>query len=46
MQLQGGVHVFARADTLLRKMLRWALRNAPLDTRGSVLYIASNSTNL
>ena len=27
-------------------MLRWALRNAPLDTRGSVLYLAANSSNL
>jgi hypothetical protein len=46
MQLQGGTPVFARADILLNKMLRWGLRTAPHSTRVSVLYLASNSTNM
>ena len=46
MQLQGGAPEFARADILLKKMLRWALRTAPHGTRVSVLYLAANSTNM
>jgi hypothetical protein len=46
MQLQGGTATFVRADILLRKMLRWALRTTPIDTRASVLYLASNTCNL
>ena len=46
MQLQGGTATFVRADVLLRKMLRWALRTATIDTRTSVLYLASNTCNL
>ncbi len=46
MQLQGGTATFARADILLRKMLRWALRTAPIDTRVSMLYLATNACNI
>jgi hypothetical protein len=30
----------------MRKMIRWALKNVSIDTRGSMLYIASNSVNI
>jgi hypothetical protein len=46
MQLHGGTPVFARAEAVLRRMLRWALRITPIDTRVSMLYLASNSANL
>jgi len=46
LQLQGGTPVFVKAEILLRKMLRWALRTATRDTRGSMLYIASNSSSV
>ena len=35
-----------RAEIFLRKMLRWAMKTAPVDTRVSFLYVATNSTNL
>ena len=35
--LKGGASSFVRAETFLRKMLRWALRTATIDTRVSVL---------
>ncbi len=46
LQLQGGASIFVRAEILMRKMLRWALKSAPIDTRVSMLYVASNSVNL
>jgi hypothetical protein len=46
LQLSGGALAFARAEIFMRKMLRWALKNAPIDTRVSMLYIASNSVNV
>jgi hypothetical protein len=30
----------------MRKMLRWALKSAPIDTRVSLLYLATNSVNV
>ena len=41
--LNGGTAVFKRAEVLMRKMLRWAVRTADIDTRGSFLYVLSNS---
>ena len=38
--------MFERADKLWKKMLRWALRKAPPTTRLSILFLASNCTNL
>jgi hypothetical protein len=35
-----------RAEMFMRKMLRWALKTAPVETRVSMLYLATNSTNL
>ena len=46
LQLQGGASIFVRTEILMRKMLRWALKSAPIDTRVSMLYVASNSVNL
>jgi hypothetical protein len=46
MSLQGGAPAFKRAEVLLRKMLRWALKTTPIDTRVSMLFLASNSANL
>jgi hypothetical protein len=46
LQLRGGVPVYVRAEVFLRKLLRWALKSAPIDTRVSMLYLASNSVNL
>jgi hypothetical protein len=46
MQMHGGTPAFARAESVLRKMLRWALRITPIDTRVSMLFLASNSANL
>ena len=44
--LKGGAPAFARAEIVLRKMLRWALRTTPIDIRVSMLFLASNSCNL
>jgi hypothetical protein len=44
--LVGGAVMFKRAEILLRKMLRWAVRTADIDTRSSFLYVVSNSPNL
>ena len=46
LQLSGGASSFARAEVFMRKMLRWALKNAPIDTRVSMLYLATNSVNV
>ena len=46
LQLFGGAPVFIRAEVFMRKMLRWALKATPVETRVSVLYLATNSTNL
>lgn len=46
MQLTGGAQVFVRAEIFMRKMLRWALKTAPIDTRVSMLYLASNSVTV
>jgi hypothetical protein len=46
MSLTGGAPVFVRAETFMRKMLRWALKTAPIDTRVSLLYLATNSVNV
>jgi hypothetical protein len=46
MSLTGGSLVFIRAEQLMRKMLRWALRSSTKDIRNSFLYVVSNSTNL
>jgi hypothetical protein len=46
MALQGGSCAFKSAEILLRKMLRWAVRSATIDVRGSFLYVLTNSTNL
>ena len=46
LQLQGGAPAFVSAEVFLRKMLRWDLKTAPYDTRVSLLYLATNSTNL
>ena len=46
LQLTGGARVFVRAEIFLRKMLRWALKSTPIDTRVSMLYLASNSVNV
>jgi hypothetical protein len=42
----GGTQVFVRAEMFMRKMLRWALKTAPVETRVSMLYLATNSTNM
>ena len=44
--LAGGVGMFKRAELLLRKMLRWAVRSMEMDTRSSFLYVHTNSCNL
>ncbi len=41
--LHEGTAVFKRAEILMRKMLRWAACSIDVDTRGSFLYILSNS---
>ena len=41
--LNGGTAIFKQAEVLLRKMLRWAVRSAEIDTRGSFLYVLTNS---
>ena len=41
--LTGGTSIFKRAEVLLRKMLRWAVRSVDADTRGSFLYVLTNS---
>jgi hypothetical protein len=46
LQLKGGAQVFVRAEMFMRKMLRWAMKTSPVDTRVSMLYLATNSTNL
>jgi hypothetical protein len=46
LQLTGGAQVFIRAEMFMRKMLRWALKTAPVETRVSMLYLATNSTNM
>jgi hypothetical protein len=46
LQLSGGASCFVRAEVFMRKMLRWALKNAPIDTRVSMLYLATNSVNV
>ena len=46
MSLQGGAPAYKRAEVLLRKMLRWALKITPIDTRVSMLFLASNSASL
>lgn len=44
--LTGGSMVFQRAEILMRRMLRWAVRSADIDVRSSFLYTVTNSTNL
>jgi hypothetical protein len=44
--LVGGNAMFKRAELLLRKMLRWAVRSTTMDTRCSFLYVLTNSTNV
>ena len=44
--LSGGSMAFQRAEVLMRKMLRWAVRCCTIDTRCSFLYAVTNSTNL
>jgi hypothetical protein len=44
--LVGGTVMFQRAEVLLRKMLRWAVRNTDMDTRCSFLCVLTNSTNV
>jgi hypothetical protein len=46
LQLSGGASSFVRAEVFMRKMLRWALKNVPIDTRVSMLYLATNSVNV
>ena len=46
LQLSGGASSFVRAEIFMRKMLRWALKNAPIDTRVSILYLATSSVNV
>lgn len=38
--------MFERAEILLRRMLRWALKGIAIDTRCCLLYLVSNSTTL
>ncbi len=44
--LRGGKTAFLRAELLLRKMLRWALKGVDTDTRSSFLYLLTNCTNV
>ena len=46
LKLSGGASCFVRAEIFMRKMLRWALKNVPVDTRVSMLYLATNSVNI